>query len=80
MAKLLPQDRALNRREPHTPDHAPVGILFACMKPGCCKVTLQFFNGGASQSLSAWMSLEEVKSMLSMLKDEIQRQSYDLLK
>lgn len=80
MAKPLPQDAFLNRRVPHTNDHSPIGILYACMKPGCGKVTLQLFSGSLSESVSAWMSLEDVKAMLSLLREEIVRKNYDLLK
>ncbi len=71
-------EQDIARRAPHTSDHAPLGTFYACLK--CGKVTLQLINGSRTEQVSAWLKITEVKTLLSLLREEIAKQSYDLLK
>jgi hypothetical protein len=71
-------EQAVVRRTPHTTDHAPLGTFYACLQ--CGKVSLQLINGSRTEQLSAWLKIPEVKTLLSLLREEIVKQSYELLK
>jgi hypothetical protein len=75
---MAASEQDIMRRAPHTSDHAPLGNFYACLK--CGKVTLRLINGSRTEQVSAWLTVAEVKALLSLLREEIAKQTYDLLK
>jgi hypothetical protein len=66
---MAASEQDIMRRAPHTSDHAPLGNFYACLK--CGKVTLRLINGSRTEQVSAWLTVAEVKALLSLLREEI---------
>ena len=52
----------------HAVDHMPVGQLFACMQ--CGKVTLRLINNNRTEQFTTWMTIPEVRTYLSKLRND----------
>lgn len=66
-------------REPHTDDHGPVAIIYACLRAGCGKTTFKVFKDGRQiDSLTAYKEQDVLRTLVSFVREEIAKQGFDL--
>lgn len=56
------------RPHPHSEGHRPLGQLYACME--CGKVTLRLINNDRTEQFTTWMTMPEVRTYLSKLRND----------
>lgn len=55
-------------RPQHDEGHLPLGQLYVCME--CGKVTLRLINNNRTEQFTTWMTIAEVRTYLSKLRND----------